>query len=296
MARWLAGVPRKRPGMPELTPQTALTVTSMNILAALLIGFLLQVTIVGTLAHNRDQAVAYDDLRLSLAEGTTPVGPVDGVPLKKGAPIARITIPTIGVKEVVLAGTTSGVLRGGIGQRRDTVLPGQAGTSILMGHRMAHGGPFSRLDDLVVGDPIDVVTGQGPAQFRVTAVRRPGDLQIGPASGVARLTLVTSTGSRFAPSEILRVDADMTTAAFPTATPAFTAATLPADERFMAGEHRALGGALLWGLLLLAAAIGSVWLRLCWGRWQSWLISVPTLAYLGVSMADQVSRLLPNLL
>ncbi len=60
--------------------------TSLSIVAALAVGFLAQVTLLGTLKHNRDQQVAYDDLRLSLAEGTTPVGPIDGKPLDKGTP------------------------------------------------------------------------------------------------------------------------------------------------------------------------------------------------------------------
>mgnify|MGYP007022302215 CR=1 FL=1 len=49
-------------------------------------------------------------------------------------------------------------------------------------------------------------------------------------------------------------------------------------------------------LVDVSAAVGSVWLRARWGRWQSWLVSVPALAFFGISVADNVVRLLPNLL
>ncbi|MGQ0630600.1 MAG: sortase [Sporichthyaceae bacterium] len=271
-----------------------LIATSMTILAALLFGFLAQVTVLGTLKHNRDQQVAYDDLRLRLAEGTAPVGPVDGQPLAKGIPIARISIPSVGVREVVLAGTTSEVLRSGIGHRRDTVLPGQSGLSVLMGRRMAYGGPFSQLGFLIRGDEIRIVTGQGEAVYAVVGVRVAGDPQSPP--NAARLTLITTSGPRFAPEDALRVDADLVSTPFPAATPAFTALDLPADERAMKSEPGALADISVWGILLFAAAIAVTWLRLIWGRWQAWLVGVPVIGWLGTVVADNATRLLPNLL
>ncbi len=150
LRHWLMG--QSTPRDFEPTPSEALTSAVLLTLAALLFGLFAQMTVIGTLQHNRDQQVAYDDLRLSIAEGTTPVGPVEGAAVAKGAPIARLTIPAIGVKEVVLEGTTAGVLRSGIGHRRDTVFPGQVGTSILMGRRMTYGGPFSKLGSLSAGN------------------------------------------------------------------------------------------------------------------------------------------------
>lgn len=296
--RWLAGQQRPKPTGPNApAPNTVIAATSLSIVAAIVIGFLAQVTLLGTLKHNRDQQVAYDDFRLTLAEGTAPVGPLEGKPLPSGTPLARIAIPAIGVKEIVLAGTTAGVLRGGVGHRRDTVLPGQVGTSILMGRRMSYGGPFSRLGELLAGDTFDVVTGQGTAQYKVLGSRVAGDLQPSPLpAGGSRITMITSAGSRLSPSGVVRVDADLVGAAFAAATPYFTGTTLPRDERLMATEPGALMGAVGWGFLLSTAAIGTTWLRARWGRWQAWLVSVPTLGFLGVVVADHAVRLLPNLL
>ncbi|MGQ0626248.1 MAG: sortase [Sporichthyaceae bacterium] len=288
---WLEGTQRR----PKSTDERAVLIaTSMSILAALLFGFLAQVSVLGTLKHNRDQQIAYDDLRLTLAEGTAPVGPAAGRPIAKGAPIARISIASVGIKEVVLAGTTAEVLRSGIGHRRDTVLPGQSGLSVLMGRRMAYGGPFSQLGFLVRGDEVRIVTGQGEAVYAVVGIRLAGDPQSAPHP--ARLTLITTAGPRFAPSDALRVDADLVSAPFPTATPAFTARNLPADERAMASEPDALADVGAWGILLVAAAIAVTWLRLIWGRWQAWLVGVPILGWLGTAVSDNAARLLPNLL
>lgn len=298
LQKWLLGPDDDQPPPGRGTPgsQVLLTAAMLKILAAVLFGFLAQVTFAGSLKHNHDQGIAYDDLRLAMAEGTAPVGPSEGKPVPLGAPVARLAIPAIGVKEVVLEGTTAGVLRSGPGHRRDTVLPGQAGTSVLMGRRMAYGGPFSGLRFLSKDDEIKVVTGQGEATFKVLAVRHAGDPQPPAlAPGAARLTLVTTAGSRFAAAGVDRVDADLVGPAQPAATPAFSATSLPGPERVLAREPAGLLPGAMWGLLLACAAVACTGLRALWGRWQTWVIAVPTLGLLGVEVADNIARLLPNL-
>lgn len=300
---WLTDTkPPGRPDLARVNPRALLVATSLQILTALLLGFVVHMTLLGTFSHNRDQQVAYDDLRLTLAEGTTPVGPVavsdgtapvvTGPPL--GTPIARLSIPAIGVKEVVLEGTTGGVLRSGVGHRRDTVYPGQAGTSILMGRRMSYGGPFNKLGNLSPGDEIKTVTGQGEATFRVAAVRTAG--QNRPPATTARLTLITTAGSPFSPKDLRYVDADLVSAPFVPVTPLYSVTTLPRAELPLQGDPGALGRTIGWGIPLIAAAIGTTWLRLRWGRWQAWAVGVPTLAFLGLNTADKVAEMLPNLL
>ena len=162
---------------------------------------------------------------------------------------------------------------------------------------MAYGGPFSRLHELVAGDTIEVVSGQGAAKYTVLGTRVAGDLEPAPlATGSSRITLITSGESRFAPKGVLRVDADLTGTAYPASTPYFTANTLPGDERLMATEPGAMKGLVLWGAFLAIAAVGTTWLRARWGRWQAWLVAVPVLGYLGTATADYAIRLLPNML
>ncbi|MFT2675577.1 hypothetical protein ACMWQR_28500, partial [Escherichia coli] len=69
-----------------------------------------------------------DMFRAQLQAGTAPVseGDFEDNLLKDGVPVAILSIPQLGIDEVVAEGTTSGVLMKGPGHRRDTVLPGQA--------------------------------------------------------------------------------------------------------------------------------------------------------------------------
>lgn len=271
----------------------------LNIVTLVVVAFVAQVTVIGRLEHDRDQQVAYARLREELANGTAPVGPVDpdGKRVELGDPVALLEIPGLGLEEVVVSGTTSGVLASGVGHRRDTVLPGQAGVSVLMGRRMTYGGPFSAIGTLGPGDILTVTTGQGTSRYRVLDVRRPGDpVPPIPEQGAGRLTLVTSGGNPLAPSDVVRVDADLVGNAQPAAQPALTTGSLPPPEQTMHGDIRALIPLVLWGLALAGGVFAISWLGQRWGRWQAWIVAVPLLTYLGLSVAGTASQLLPNLL
>ena len=84
-----------------------------------------------------------------------------------GEAIARLTIPSIGVRKVVVEGVKVEDLRNGPGHYRATVLPGQLGNSGIAGHRTTYGAPFNRIDELVPGDSINVRTVQGFHEYRV---------------------------------------------------------------------------------------------------------------------------------
>ena len=75
-----------------------------------------------------------------------------------------------------------------------------------------------------------------------------------------------------------------------------TSSMLPSAELPMAGTSSAWLGLLLWGELLLVAAVASVWLTVRWGRWQAWVVVVPVLLALGLAVTMQAIALLPNLL
>lgn len=286
--------PAPSPSGPVMVASAALT-----ILAVLLLGFILQLVLVSRIQHFRAQRIAYADLRNELAQGIAPVGDVDstGKPLKLGAPVALLEIPRIGMREVVGQGTTSSVLTRGPGHRRDTVLPGQPGVSVIMGRRAAYGGPFARLASLQIGDRIVVTTGQGVQRFAVLDVRRAGDAEpaaLGADEG--RLVLTTATGAPFMPGGVLRVDARLTSKAQPAPAVAVTTSQLPADEQVLRGEPGSWLPVVLWGQALLIAGLGVVLARSRWGFWQAWLVGVPVLLGIGLAVADSIIRLLPNLL
>lgn len=268
-------------------------------LGALSLGFVVNLTLVSQLVHARDQEVVYSDFRSDLANAIAPVGQTDinGAILAAGAPVAVLEIPDLGLREVVVEGTTSTVTQSGPGHRRDTVLPGQPGVSVIYGRQAAFGGPFGQLEILQPGMRIVTTTGQGISEYEVIDVRRPGDPLPSPlAPGQGRLTLLTGLGPRFMPTDVLRVDAMLVTEPYPAPGRIITAAALEPAEQPMAGDPAGLVPLLLWLQLLLVAVIGAVWLMIRWGRWQAWLVAFPVIFFVGVMASMSAARLLPNLL
>jgi len=97
-----------------------------------------------------------------------PVFAVSGRAVRRGTPIARLLIPTIGLDEIVTEGVGPVELNGGPGHFPGSVLPGDAGNSILSAHRDRH---FSRVGELVVGSRIRTETHQQTAEWVVTERR-----------------------------------------------------------------------------------------------------------------------------
>ena len=287
------------PARPKLV--NVLASTSTVLVAVVLLAFVLEVTVLGSIRHTRDQRIAYTELRSDFANAIGPTGQLDvnGKVLPLGKPIALLNIPAIGVKEVVLEGTTSEVLTSGPGHRRDTVFPGQAGTSVIFGRQAGYGGPFRKIAGLKPGAVIEVVTGQSleTIRYEVTGVRYAGDEdQISTDPKAGRLTLVTGNGALFMPSDAVRVDAKLVSAPLPAPGFAFGAKSLDDSEQAMAGDNSGVLELFLWSQLLLALAVLLAWVRTVWGRWQTWLVAVPVLAFVGFQVAGQAALLLPNLL
>ena len=90
-----------------------LVASILLIFSVLCLGFLANLLIVSQLVHARDQEVLYSDFRSELANAVAPVGQTDvnGALLRPGAPVAILEIPDLGMKEVVVEGTTSSVHR-----------------------------------------------------------------------------------------------------------------------------------------------------------------------------------------
>lgn len=273
---------------------------AMVLFGSLLLGFVVQFVGVSQLTYFRDQQLALDSFRYDLANGTAPTGQTgqDGALLAAGTPVAVLDIPAIGVHNVVVGeGTASTTMMSGPGHRRDTVLPGQNGSSVVYGRQSAYGGPFGSIGGLAVGDELTATTGQGVQTFRVIAVRHAGDAV--PAqltAGQSRLTLVSGEGLPFVPSDIVRVDADLVGTAAQTPERVIGATALGADERPMAGEGDTWPLLVLALILLAGVAVLAVIGRRLWGRWQTWVVAVPVIAAIGIFAASRVGALLPNLM
>jgi len=301
---WLRTPPKRRGARkPPLTPaEPRWWIGVVWLMAsALLLGFVAHVTLVGSLQHARSQYTLYQSVRTELALATAPVGQLDfeGVLVPEGTPIGVISIdtPEVQVEEVFVQGTTGAVLTSGPGHRRDTVMPGQEGTSIIMGRQASYGGPFGYLSALEPGDVIKVTTGQGVAVYEVIGVRREGDLLPQPLeAGEGRLELITADGSPLLPSGAIHIDADLTTDPYETPAAVMTEKVLAPAEFAMASDPSGWLPTLFWTQLLLVAAFAVRWARTKWGGWQTWTIAIPILLPLGAAVSNAVMTLLPNLL
>jgi sortase A len=294
--------PSWRPQVPvKFAPRDARWGAGAVIIACslLLLGFVGQVVIGSGLQHQRAALVGYGALRVSLAKGETPVGQLDvnSELVAAGTPVALLQIPKLGVTEVVGEGTAASVLRSGPGHRRDTVMPGQVGTSVILGRQIGYGGPFQNLSKLVPGDELTVTTGQGVNTYRIFSLRRSGDpLPAAIATGEGRLELDTADGLPLFPIGVLHVDAVLISAAQPASARVMTYPALPAAERVMGADSTAWPAALA---ALFAFGVGIAAVRWLWRRWgwrQAWLVGVPVLLALGVACSDLIVDALPNLL
>ncbi|MFC5799723.1 class E sortase [Streptomyces formicae] len=283
---------------PPSDPAFAIPGAALLIFAALLLGFVANLTVVGHLQHARAQQIGYADLRKQLAEGVAPVGQTDvnGKLLTPGDPVAILRAPAIGLREVVLEGTTSSVLTGGPGHSRKSALPGQPGTSVIMGRQWGYGSPFQAIDQLKPGNRIEVTTGQGKHTYEVIGVRRAGDPVPVAKQGQGLLTLVTATGSPYTPSGVLRVDAELTSDVQQRPSRVLGPGQMSKAEEALEGDNSAWLLILLWSQLLLVVAGAVTWLYRRWGHWQTWIVGLPVLTAVGIALSGAVTRLLPNLL
>jgi sortase A len=120
-----------------------------------------------------------------------------------GDDLGVLTIPRFGPDWAVpiLAGTSWETLRQGVGWYEGTAEFGQIGNTALAGHRLGWGQPFAHLDQLQVGDEIQLATAQTTYVYVVvtgpTVVAGddpgvlapvPGDPERPPAKSVLTLT------------------------------------------------------------------------------------------------------------
>ncbi|HXW33119.1 MAG TPA: sortase [Acidimicrobiales bacterium] len=269
-------------------------------LAAVSIGFALNLAFVSRLEQNAAQYKELARFRYELAAGTAPVSPVTAHrQIALGTPIALLSIPSLHLKQVVDEGTNSEVLQSGPGHLPSTVFPGGLGTSVIYGRAATYGGPFSGIAQLRKGARILVTVQNGPSNtvvFRVTDIRT-GDQRVPPiGTGGARITLVTAKESDFVPSGVVYVDANIVGYPVPTQRPVVAPRNLPGDELPLASDTGGIWVLALWLLALAVLAACALWTWNRKGHVQAWIIFVGPLVLVGYLVADHASLLLPNLM
>src|SRR5215469_1815899 len=184
--------PRNRPRRVPLPAPVLAVIWVLASIGGLAVWLLLYAYVLSGFGEASAQHALYAELRTDIAQGTAKLGGK----IALGTPVALLKIPQAGVDDVVLEGTTSGVLEQGPGLEADSPLPGQAGVSIIDGRQALFGVPFRHLSALRPGDVLQVTTQAGTFNYQVVDVRYPGDPYPPPIQpGGGGLTLLTTTSA-----------------------------------------------------------------------------------------------------
>jgi sortase A len=298
---WTQRLPRVQRVEDAKPPSTLVFVYSwaLTLLAFTMLTLVVNVTLISQLQHFASQHSLYQQLRSTIADQSVPIGQrdVNGHLVERGTPIALLTIPELGIKEVIVQGAASDQTKLGVGHRSDTPFPGQPGSVVLLGRASAYGGVFGNLSKLRAGDQFTVTTGQGKSTYQVIGASEREKISLPALTGAqGRITLFTSSGPSFFPTGVLRLDADLITKPYAPAPRVISQGAYGPSEKPLAGDPNRIN-ALAWLLeLLVLVAVGAVW---AWKRWSQpamWIVFVPVLAATGLAVADHVADLLPNLM
>ncbi|MGI5507164.1 class E sortase [Lentzea sp. CA-135723] len=273
--------------------EIALITRVLGGLSLALLGFVAYVLVVGPMTHDRAQDLLYADAREKLAEIEMPTGGS----IEPGSPVALLEIPGLHLNEVVVEGTTGGLLTDGPGHLRTTPLPGQPGSAVIMGRALTFGGSFRDITALREGDEVVATTGQGRFVYRVDGVRRDGDPM--PKPGGNHLVLLSAEVSEFLglPIKVERTVFVDTTLVHPSPsglTP--PPVSLLPEERALERDAGGLVPLVLWSQVLLLAVAGFTWARTRWGRWETWFVGAPVVLAASWQVYEYFAiSLLPNL-
>jgi sortase A len=118
--------------------------------------------------------------------------PVSARPVSaaRGAALATLSLPRIGLSAVVLQGSDARTLRRGPGHLESSALPGETGNDVIAGHRDLY---FRPLRNVAVGDDVFLDSPDGRVHYRVawTRVVNPHDVSVLAPSDGDVLTLIT---------------------------------------------------------------------------------------------------------
>jgi sortase A len=284
--------PVEAPEHPEATSDRNSSVLLRAGLAASTVGLCLilfagYVYSFSTLQQHRDQHILLDEFT---AANRTAIFTAKSVP--EGQPAGVLTVPALGLTQVVVEGTSATDLLKGPGLMPGTARPGSLGNSVIAGHRTIAGSPFAHLNRLKRRDRIFVVTSQGRYLYRVLAVGTTRTGQRDPTSPNRhpRLTLVTSNPS--GNGRLYVVAALRTT---PNRLPISRHPPTPA-QRGLSGDSAAVVPSILWGLLLggaFAVTFYAYW-RFRGRHWSVYLLSTPVLLAITLVWYGNLIRLLPG--
>ena len=239
-------------------------------LLVLLLGLFVYAKVFTPMAEDRAQALLEKEFTPALLNGVAPVG----YPIESGTPVALIEIKDINVRRVVVEGTRAEELAKGPGHLVGSAIPGQPGTSAILGRSSRYGSAFARLDELKAGQEVTVTTAQGVHTYEVV------DSTLRSANDSAAFTgernmllLITGVGGA-SPDQRLVVRALLTSPVFPAGAAATEVQTTTA-ELGLEGSTKSPMQLALWLFLLMILLVVTILLTEKTGKRVTWLIAIP---------------------
>lgn len=110
--------------------------------------------------------------------------------------LCLLSISKINLEEAVKEGSTRGVLSSALGHVENTALPGENGNCCIAGHRnYVFGKYFNRLDEVTVGDSIELKTKDSLYKYEVVSIEvvEPEEVSVLDYADGRNLTLITCT-------------------------------------------------------------------------------------------------------
>jgi len=271
------------------------TLISLGVILLLFVSYQLWGT---GLAQARDQDALKSSLEQTLVQAPSPAAPA--APVDLGDAVALIKIPKIAVEQAVVEGVGIEDLKKGPGRYPDTRMPGEIGNAAIAGHRTTYGAPFFRLNELVVGDPIEVVTRSGRFRYEVmeSKIVTPDAIDVLDDTPDARLTLTTCNPRYSAAQRLIvvsRLIGEAVEPAAPRPTPPTGPRSLDDVERAgLSGAASAKEPALFSGLLALIVWLATWLVARSWSRpWIAYAMGAPVFFIVLFVFFENVALLLP---
>ena len=255
----------------------AIFVSGLLLLAILLVEF-----VGGYFIQQRAQVQLRDEFAKTLATAASAFGQPGLSPLPDTAPrlgsaVAQVSISSIGLSQIAVEGSASEFTRQGLAHIPGTVLPGQAGHSIIIGRRTSFGAPLSDLGSVAVGSEIVVTTVEGNANYKVIDSKIP--VEELPAN---LLTIATSNPPLLSISQ-LSINAELIGKPFP-ATP---------RNNGMSSRSGHLAELIVLLQFLIGAIFAIPFARLRFSALVSWLVLAPVIGALVVGLALVIDTYFP---
>lgn len=261
-----------------------------GILLFLVVGSFIYSKVFTPMSEGRAQTLLEKEFVPALLNGNAPVG----YPIESGTSVALLEVKDIDLRRVVIEGTEAEDLAKGPGHLVGSAIPGQPGTSAILGRSSTYGSAFDRIDELKAGQVVTVTTAQGEHTYEIidSTVRSANDSAA--FTGERNmLLLITGVGDP-SPDKRLVVRALLTSPVFFAGAPAVDVQTSTA-ELGLEGSTQSPVQLAIWLFLLMFLLTSLVPISQPVGKRVTWLIASPVLLVVLLQVWRHASLLYPSI-